>query len=54
MQGAAQEAKQGHGRLAEELLNLLDKAKAILANDNRGKLVPFANVAKNRTNLKPW
>jgi len=40
--------------LAEELLNLLDKAKAILANDNRGKLVPFANVAKNRTNLKPW
>ena len=54
MQVAAQEAKQGHGRLAEELLNLLDKAKAILANDNRGKLVPFANVAKNRTNLKPW
>lgn len=51
MQVAAHEAKQGHGRLAEELLNLLDKAKAKLANDKSGKLVPLANAAKNRTDL---
>ena len=30
MQVAAHEAKQGHGRLAEELLTLLDKAKAMI------------------------
>lgn len=51
MQVAAHEAKQGHGRLAEELLTLLDKAKAKLANDKSGKLVPLSNAAKNRTDL---
>ncbi|WPD75042.1 ATP-binding protein [Dickeya fangzhongdai] len=51
MQVAAHEAKQGHGRLAEELLNLLDKAKAKLANDKSGKLVPLSSAAKNRTEL---
>lgn len=51
MQVAAHEAKQGHGRLAEELLSLLDKAKAKLANDKSGKLVPLSNAAKTRTEL---
>lgn len=51
MQVAAHEAKQGHGRLAEELLNLLDRAKTKLANDKSGKLVPLASAAKNRTDL---
>ncbi|EME5082795.1 ATP-binding protein [Klebsiella aerogenes] len=51
MQVAAHEAKQGHGRLAEELLNILDKAKAKLANDKSGKLVPLSSAAKNRTEL---
>lgn len=46
MQVAAHEAKQGHGRLAEELLTLLDKAKAKLANDKSGKLVPLSNAPK--------
>ncbi|EKN3347101.1 ATP-binding protein [Yersinia ruckeri] len=51
MQVAAHEAKQGHGRLAEELLNLLDKAKVKLANDKSGKLVPLSSAAKSRTEL---
>ncbi|HDD9398987.1 TPA: ATP-binding protein [Escherichia coli] len=51
MQVAAHEAKQGHGRLAEELLSLLDKAKAKLTNDKSGKLVALSGVAKNRTEL---
>lgn len=51
MQVAAHEAKQGHGRLAEELLNLLDKSKTKLATDNGGKLVPLANAARSRTEL---
>ncbi|WP_397471750.1 AAA family ATPase [Rheinheimera sp.] len=51
MQVAAHEAKQGHGRLAEELLNLLDKAKSKLASDKSGKLVPLSNAAKSRTEL---
>lgn len=51
MQVAAHEARQGHGRLAEELVTLLDKGKARLANDKQGKLVPLASAAKSRTDL---
>ncbi|EOC1131005.1 ATP-binding protein [Cronobacter sakazakii] len=51
MQVAAHEAKQGHGRLAEELLSMLDKGKAKLAANNVGKLVPLSNAAKSRTEL---
>ncbi|MBL0903975.1 AAA family ATPase [Serratia bockelmannii] len=51
MQVAAHEAKQGHGRLAEELLSMLDKGKAKLAADISGKLVPLSNAAKSRTEL---
>ncbi len=51
MQVAAHEAKQGHGRLAEELLSILDKGKAKLAADKSGKLVPLSNAAKSRTDL---
>lgn len=50
MQVAAHEAKQGHGRLAEELLTLLDKAKAnwLMIKWEAGTL---SNAAKNRTDL---
>lgn len=51
MQVAAHEAKQGHGRLADELVSMLDKGKAKLAGDKNGKLVPLANAAKSRTEL---
>lgn len=51
MQVAAHEAKQGHGRLAEELISLLDKSKAKLLHDKTGKLVPLASAAKSRTDL---
>ncbi len=51
MQVAAHEARQGHGRLAEELLSMLDKGKAKLAADKGGKLVPLSNAAKSRTEL---
>ncbi|MGB8927224.1 MAG: ATP-binding protein [Pantoea agglomerans] len=51
MQVAAHEARQGHGRLAEELLSMLDKGKAKLASDKGGKLVPLSNAAKSRTEL---
>ncbi|HDT6566802.1 TPA: ATP-binding protein [Enterobacter cloacae] len=51
MQVAAHEAKQGHGRLAEELLSILDKGKAKLAASKSGKLVPLSNATKSRTDL---
>lgn len=51
MQVAAHEARQGHGRLADELISMLDKGKAKLAGDKNGKLVPLANAAKSRTEL---
>ena len=51
MQVAAHEAKQGHGRLAEELLSILDKGKAKLAADKSGKLLPLSHAAKSRTEL---
>lgn len=51
MQVAAHEARLGHGRLADELVSMLDKGKAKLAGDKNGKLVPLANAAKSRTEL---
>ncbi|ROP62248.1 ATPase family protein associated with various cellular activities (AAA) [Enterobacter sp. BIGb0383] len=51
MQVAAHEARQGHGRLAEELVGMLDKGKAKLASGKDGKLVPLAGAAKSRTDL---
>lgn len=53
MQVAAHEAKQGqgHGRLAEELLSILDKGKAKLSASKSSKLVPLSNAAKSRTDL---
>ncbi|MCU6154218.1 ATP-binding protein [Enterobacter hormaechei] len=51
MQVAAHEAKQGHGRLAEELLSILDKGKAKLVASKSGKLVPLSHAAKSRTDL---
>lgn len=51
MQVAAHEARQGHGRLAEELLSILDKGKAKLASSKSGKRVPLSNAAKSRTDL---
>lgn len=51
MQVAAHEARQGHGRLAEELLSILDKGKAKLASSKSGKRVPLSNAAKSRINL---
>lgn len=55
MQVAAHEAKLGHGKLAEELRDLIDAAKTRLGQDPSGKLVPIAsalsNVAKPRGEL---
>lgn len=43
MQVAAREAKVGHGKLAEELRDMIDAAKArVLPNGSEGKLVPLA------------
>jgi SpoVK/Ycf46/Vps4 family AAA+-type ATPase len=43
MQVAAHEAKVGHGKLAEELRDMIDAAKAHAASEEqRGKLVPIA------------
>ena len=42
MQVAAHEAKLGHGKLAGELRDLIDAAKARLSQDASGKLVPIA------------
>jgi SpoVK/Ycf46/Vps4 family AAA+-type ATPase len=42
MQLAAHEAKQGHGRLAEELRELIDAAKARLTTDPRSNAIPIA------------
>lgn len=42
MQVAAHEAKLGHGKLAEELRDLIDAAKMRLSQDSSGKLVPIA------------
>lgn len=41
---AEHEARQGHGRLAEELVGMLDKGKAKLASIKDGKLVVLAGA----------
>lgn len=55
MQVAAHEAKLGHGKLAMELRELIDTAKARVGQDSSGKLVPIAstlgNIAKPRGEL---
>lgn len=51
MQMAAHEAKLGHGKLAEELRNIIDSAKARLGNDGSGKLVPIGSASKPRGEL---
>ena len=44
MQVAAYEAKLGHGRLAEELRDMIDAGKTRLSQDASGKLVPIAGA----------
>jgi SpoVK/Ycf46/Vps4 family AAA+-type ATPase len=51
MQVAAHEAKLGHGKLAEELRDMIDAAKTRLAQDATGKLVPIGSAAKPRGEL---
>lgn len=49
MQVAAHEAKLGHGKLAEELRDMIDAGKTRLSQDASGKLVPIAG-ARNSAN----
>lgn len=52
MQVAAREAKVGHGKLAEELRDMIDAAKArVLPSDSEGKLVPLARPRGELANL---
>ena len=51
MQVAAHEAKLGHGKLAEELRDLIDAAKARIGQDASGKLVAIGSAAKPRGEL---
>jgi len=51
MQVAAHEAKLGHGKLALELRDMIDAAKARLGQDPSGKLVPIGSAAKPRGEL---
>ncbi len=51
MQVAAHEAKLGHGKLAEELRDIIDAAKTRLGQDATGKLVPIGSAAKPRGEL---
>lgn len=52
MQVAAREAKVGHGKLAEELRDMIDAAKARFSPDNsEGKLVPLARPRGELANL---
>ena len=44
MQVAAHEAKLGHGKLAEELRDMIDAGKTRLSQDASGKLVPIARA----------
>ena len=48
---AAHEAKLGHGKLAEELRDMIDSAKARLGHDGSGKLVPIGSATKPRGEL---
>lgn len=49
MQVAAHEAKLGHGKLAEDLRDMIDAAKARLGQGATGKLVPIAGVLGSAT-----
>lgn len=51
MQVAAHEAKLGHGKLAEELRDLIDEAKSRIAPVGAGKLVPLARARGELANL---
>ena len=51
MQVAAHEAKLGHGKLAEELRDMIDVAKARIGQDATGKLVAIGSAAKPRGEL---
>lgn len=51
MQVAAHEAKLGHGKLAEELRDMIDAAKARVGQDASGKLVAIGSAAKPRGEL---
>jgi SpoVK/Ycf46/Vps4 family AAA+-type ATPase len=51
MQMAAHEAKLGHGKLALELRDLIDSAKARLGREVGGKLVAISSAAKPRSEL---
>lgn len=51
MQMAAHEAKLGHGKLAEELRDMIDAGKARLGQDATGKLVAIGSAAKPRGEL---
>ena len=51
MQVAAREAKLGHGKLAEELREMIDAAKSRIGQDATGKLVAIGSAAKPRGEL---
>jgi SpoVK/Ycf46/Vps4 family AAA+-type ATPase len=51
MQVAAHEAKLGHGKLAEELRDMIDAAKSRVVQDQAGKLVAIGSAAKPRGEL---
>jgi SpoVK/Ycf46/Vps4 family AAA+-type ATPase len=51
MQVAAHEAKLGHGKLAEELRDMIDAAKARVGQDASGKLVAIGSATKPRGEL---
>jgi SpoVK/Ycf46/Vps4 family AAA+-type ATPase len=51
MQVAAHEAKLGHGKLAEELRDMIDAAKTRVGQDASGKLVAIGSATKPRGEL---
>ena len=51
MQMAAHEAKLGHGKLAEELREMIDAARARVSQDASGKLVAIGRAVRPRTEL---
>jgi AAA+ superfamily predicted ATPase len=51
MQVAAHEAKLGHGKLAEELREMIDAAKTRVSQDGSGRLVAIGSAAKPRGEL---
>lgn len=51
MQVAAHEAKLGHGKLAEELRDMIDSAKTRLVQEPGGRLIPIAKPRGELANL---